>query len=107
MKIGCYCGGVIYDQTDCLPTKAYFVADEDYFDMMDKMDEAIGILVKTIKSGISHEEWRQKIYGEKAKDVPSATPEGFASSAIRGALIRHNRHLYYGSLAQGRSTLLA
>lgn len=41
MKIKCRCGELIPDTTDHLPNKAYFIGDMDYFDFLDKIDEAI------------------------------------------------------------------
>lgn len=41
MKILCECGGVIVDQTDYLPNKGYIISDQDWFDFMDAMDNAI------------------------------------------------------------------
>jgi hypothetical protein len=37
MKIGCPCGGVIADNSDCIPYKATFVADRDHDDMLDEI----------------------------------------------------------------------
>lgn len=34
MKIGCPCGNILRDQTDDLPFKAYFVADQDYENLL-------------------------------------------------------------------------
>src|SRR5262245_55277075 len=34
MKIGCICGNVLRDQTDYIPYKAHFVADQDYEDLV-------------------------------------------------------------------------
>lgn len=34
MKIGCFCGNVLRDQTDYIPYKAHFVADQDYEDLL-------------------------------------------------------------------------
>jgi hypothetical protein len=41
MKIAFQCGATIYDQTDQLPQKAHFVRDEDWFDVLDSIDDAI------------------------------------------------------------------
>ena len=41
MKIHCECGHVIYDQSDYLPSKAYLVADQDYFDLCEAIEEQI------------------------------------------------------------------
>jgi hypothetical protein len=41
MKIGCYCGEVIHDGTDYLPHKAHVVADQDWFDLLDAIDDAV------------------------------------------------------------------
>ena len=39
MKFECLCGTLIPDQTDALPYKAQFVADQDWFDLMEAIDE--------------------------------------------------------------------
>lgn len=41
MKILCECGGIIVDQTDYLPNKGYIISDQDWFDFMDAIDNAI------------------------------------------------------------------
>jgi hypothetical protein len=41
MKLLCECGQTISDTTDRLPYKAYFIADQDLFDMWDTMDKII------------------------------------------------------------------
>ena len=38
MKVTCQCGTSIPDQTDALPHKAWFVADQDWFDLMETAD---------------------------------------------------------------------
>jgi hypothetical protein len=35
MKIGCTCGSTISDQTDFLSYKAHFIADQDWYDVVD------------------------------------------------------------------------
>lgn len=39
MKFRCTCGEILRDQTDYLPYKARLVADEDWFDLVDILDE--------------------------------------------------------------------
>ena len=41
MKIQCVCGAIISDTTDCLPYKAYFIPDQEWFGMWDAIDDAI------------------------------------------------------------------
>lgn len=41
MKIQCSCGTIIPDQTDFLPYKARFIADEEWFDFWENIDRAI------------------------------------------------------------------
>ena len=41
MKIVCECGSVIVEQTDYLSNKAYVISDQDWFDLLDAIDEAI------------------------------------------------------------------
>jgi hypothetical protein len=41
MKIKCTCGEIIRDQTDYLPNKAHVIGDKDYFDLLDRIDEAV------------------------------------------------------------------
>ncbi len=38
MKIGCVCGGTIFDQSDMLPDKAHFIADQDHEDFTDDVE---------------------------------------------------------------------
>ena len=48
MKIGCPCGNVLRDQTDYLPYKAYFVADQDYEDLLTGIEQKLaGIFTQT------------------------------------------------------------
>lgn len=44
MKIGCECGGVIYDNTDYIPNKAYLVADQDMEDYLEAICKIISNL---------------------------------------------------------------
>jgi hypothetical protein len=47
MKIGCICGNVLRDQTDHIPYKAYFVADQDYEDLLVGIEQQLaGILTQ-------------------------------------------------------------
>jgi hypothetical protein len=41
MKINCHCGATIYDGTDYLPHKAHFIPDQDWFDVLDAIYDAI------------------------------------------------------------------
>ena len=41
MKIKCECGGIIVDQTDFLPFKAHMISDQDWFDFLDAIDNAV------------------------------------------------------------------
>jgi hypothetical protein len=41
MKIGCECGATIYVQTDYLPHMAHFIPDQDWFTVLDAIDDAI------------------------------------------------------------------
>jgi hypothetical protein len=42
VKLQCRCGATIRDQTDFIPYKAYLVADEDWFDVLDDVDARRG-----------------------------------------------------------------
>jgi hypothetical protein len=46
MKFGCDCGNVLKDQTDIIPYKARFIADQDHFDLIDE-------LIAKIEQGLS------------------------------------------------------
>jgi hypothetical protein len=48
MKIRCFCGNVIRDQTDYIPYKAYFVADQDYFDLIELIEEELALSFKSL-----------------------------------------------------------
>ncbi len=54
MKIFCECGWVIYDQTDCISYKASFIADQDSFDLCDKIEEQIKKLAANIEYAASN-----------------------------------------------------
>ncbi len=41
MKMRCECGEIISDQTDCLPYKAHFIADQDWFGVFDTLDQIV------------------------------------------------------------------
>ncbi len=41
MKIGCYCGDVIVDQTDDLPFKAHWVPDQEWYVNCDAIDDEV------------------------------------------------------------------
>ncbi len=50
MKIACICGESIIDRTDNLPNKAHFIADQDFFYLLDEANKAI------MQSGTTTEE---------------------------------------------------
>lgn len=50
MKIECMCGSFIYDQTDAISYKASFVADQDYFDLLDEIERHIHTLAATLRN---------------------------------------------------------
>jgi hypothetical protein len=56
MKIGCRCGALIRDQTDFLSYKAYLVADQDWFDVLDEL--ATGSERRTLLQEASREMWQ-------------------------------------------------
>ncbi|MBP1967558.1 hypothetical protein [Paenibacillus aceris] len=41
MKINCRCGSLIIDQTDYHSNKGYIISDQDYFDLLEIIDNAI------------------------------------------------------------------
>lgn len=41
MKIKCVCGGTIIDQSDYLPDKAHIFPDENYFQLLEAIDDAV------------------------------------------------------------------
>ncbi len=41
MKFACHCGATIVDQTDGLPNKGRWIADQDWFHLLDAIDAAI------------------------------------------------------------------
>ncbi|KRE55893.1 hypothetical protein [Paenibacillus sp. Soil750] len=41
MKIRCRCGDIIVDQTDFHSNKGYIISDQDFFDFLDAVDNAI------------------------------------------------------------------
>jgi hypothetical protein len=54
MKIFCECGHIIHDNTDCINNKARFTADQDSFDLCDKIEEQIKKLVTSIEYATSN-----------------------------------------------------
>jgi hypothetical protein len=51
MKIGCICGNVLRDQTDYIPYKAHFVADQDYEDLLVGIEQQLaGILMQGLST---------------------------------------------------------
>ena len=49
MKIQCECGNVISDSTDYLPYKAHFVADQDWFELLENIDKRVSNLVEAVR----------------------------------------------------------
>lgn len=45
MKIGCLCGNVLRDQTDYIPYKAHFVADQDYEDLLVGIEQQLARII--------------------------------------------------------------
>ena len=41
MKISCYCGEVIIDQTDDLPQKAHLIPDQEWFATYDAIEDEV------------------------------------------------------------------
>lgn len=41
MKFNCHCGALLIDQSDALPHKAYLIADQDWFTVLDGLDEQV------------------------------------------------------------------
>lgn len=89
MKILGECGHTIYDQTDYISYKAFFVADQDYFDLCDAIDEQFEKLAADI--------------------VPSASAETDAEAAVqqairnaRNAIGKYTRRAIYQCSACGR-----
>ena len=55
-KLGCKCGHVIVDQTDCLPYKGEIIPDKTFYDFFDKISDGIESLVEATKNG-KRKEW--------------------------------------------------
>ena len=49
MKIHCECGQMISDNTDYISYKAWFVADQDFYDLLDAVDGGIAQLAERIR----------------------------------------------------------
>jgi hypothetical protein len=62
MKFRCHCGTGIYDQTDFLSWKAYYLADEDKQAMMEELDAAMESYLHAIADPALLERWRRQIY---------------------------------------------
>ena len=69
MKIGCPCGGVIYDQTDHLPDKAHLIPDQEWFPTFDAIDEVIDdVIAKRADADTAYIAIR-RILGKAARHV--------------------------------------
>lgn len=73
MWIQCACGNVIKDVTDSISYKARYISDQDWFDVLDRIDSAI----KSDESNKDHlcQEISTFIMG-KAKDIYQCTECG-------------------------------
>jgi hypothetical protein len=72
MKFRCLCDTVIYDQTDNIPWKAFYIAEEDEADMLAEMDAAMDSYLQAIADPAMYERWHQQIYPVEAgfRDPP-------------------------------------
>jgi len=69
MKIGCPCGGVIYDQTDSLPDKAHLIPDQEWFPTFDAIDVVIDdVIAKRADADTAYIAIR-RILGKAARHV--------------------------------------
>src|SRR6476659_685374 len=51
MKFRCECGTVIRDQTDPLPYKAHFIADQDYNDLIELLETELARVADIVEQG--------------------------------------------------------
>jgi hypothetical protein len=72
MKFRCLCDTVIYDQTDFLPWKATYIADEDKQAMMEELDAAMDMYLQARADPNMHERWHRQVYPVDAgfRDAP-------------------------------------
>jgi len=95
MKIGCYCGGTIHDGTDYLPTKAHFVSDEDFFDLLDELTKVIDLVSASSSSEGVEEQWKFLLWGKKLEyELPQRPLREIADSAIHNIMGRYTRIMY-------------
>jgi len=89
MKISCECGHTIYDSTDNISYKAYFVADQDYYDLCDAIDEQIEKLAAGIEDST-------------ARELNTASEAQKAMRNARIAISKYARRVIYQCSACGR-----
>jgi len=77
MKIGCHCGNVIRDNTDCIPYKAYFIADQDIFDLLDRIAGEM-----------------ERAWNERDLVSPTSTPRALASEVAHSVVFSYTRRQY-------------
>lgn len=76
MKIGCVCGNVLRDQTDNIPFKARFVADQDFEDLGDEIQQKLAALL------------------DQAPGAPAGDLKSSLGSVIWNALHAYTRSMY-------------
>ena len=62
MKLGCACDATIVDQTDFLPYKAFYIADQDLEDIPNAIEDALTQLVAAITDSHQLERWRAALH---------------------------------------------
>lgn len=55
-KLGCECGGTIYDQTDFIPYKGDIIRDQDYELVFDTIAEDVNSFIEAVLHG-KRDEW--------------------------------------------------
>ncbi len=105
MKIVCECGALIVDQSDCLPHKAHFIADQEWdglFEAIDAVvqqaglgansDEAICMRVRELIGRASRPAWQCAACGRLyLDDLPELRPFVPASAAVPKDVFRVRR----------------
>lgn len=90
-KLRCLCGHVIVDQTDYLPYKAYFIADEDEEDFFQSAVSAIAEFVLVREQGKLEE-----VYGRRFVEVYSKDSglKDFLHDTLAAGYVGSGRELY-------------
>ena len=108
MKIRCVCGGLIVDQTDFQRNKAYLIADQDWFDVLDEAADAADEEGREADGGLllelSREMWQCRDCGRLYIDDRTGTLHRFepAETTVPRDLLASSRGARWRGNLRGR-----